>query len=103
MDDVQKHSICTNVPSSQNFRSYLQGRTAATVGIFCVHYWICLQKKMCDKTKCVSAQDSSLNFVQILIRQSSDSYILHTSLRTILHAVLPIQNNYHVIVGQAVA
>jgi hypothetical protein len=23
MDNVQKHNICTNVPSSQTFRSYL--------------------------------------------------------------------------------
>jgi hypothetical protein len=24
MDNVQKHNICTNVPSSQTFRSYLE-------------------------------------------------------------------------------
>jgi hypothetical protein len=37
MDNVQKHNICTNVPSSQTFRSYLQVRSFTAVdNLLCI-------------------------------------------------------------------
>jgi hypothetical protein len=49
MHYVQKHNICTNVPSSQTFRSYLlilQSQSLFRNDIICIHiFLICLFHK----------------------------------------------------------
>jgi hypothetical protein len=41
MDNVQQHNICTNEPSSQNFRSYLEtyaSTEAVMQSVLCTHF-----------------------------------------------------------------
>jgi hypothetical protein len=41
MDNVQKHNICTYVPSSQTFRSYLRIGSLKGTSIIYERYFLC--------------------------------------------------------------